>query len=144
MLIFDDVFSWEGFGGRLKLAHGCCWLRIYDLDLGSAAKLAHLKSKVVVAWDHPESRLSVRSISGHIATHVARIFEIDPQRMQFVEYHPEVVYGRRPPRVIPHSFEAVDFVWKNQMALHPTLRPVEPSLLKRLHAWFDQHPPAGT
>ena len=31
MIVYDDIFEWEGWGGRLKLANGRCRLRIYDL-----------------------------------------------------------------------------------------------------------------
>ena len=31
MLIVDDVFAWEGWGGRLRLEAGKCRLKIFDL-----------------------------------------------------------------------------------------------------------------
>ena len=32
MLIHDDTYSWEGFGGIFDLASGRCRLRIFDLS----------------------------------------------------------------------------------------------------------------
>ena len=34
MLIYDDIFAWEGWGGELRLASGECRLRIIDLKKG--------------------------------------------------------------------------------------------------------------
>ena len=36
MLIYDDIYSWEGWGGKLRLASGKCRLRIFDLKKGNA------------------------------------------------------------------------------------------------------------
>ncbi|MGD8970285.1 MAG: hypothetical protein PVG01_02675, partial [Desulfobacterales bacterium] len=72
MLIHDDIFAWEGFGGRLRLGSGKCRLRIIDLGKGRHKGLAHLRPYIVVATDVPESRMSVRSCVSHIATSVAK------------------------------------------------------------------------
>ena len=136
MLIFDDIFSWEGFGGKLKLGSGKCRLRILDLNQGNRAGLTHLKSMVVVATDLPDSKMSVRSCSSHIATMVGRRFNIPHHRMQFVEYYPRKTYGNRNRNVIPEVFEAVDFTWKGDKALHPKLRPLGPPLLDLLIDMF--------
>ena len=132
MLIYDDIFHWEGFGGKLRLASGKCRLKIYDLSKDQADGLVHLKPMVVIAMDHPESRMSVRSCSGHIATMVSQRFHIAPGRMQFLEYYPQKTYGRDGKHLIPEMFEAVDFTWKEDLAIHPRLRPPAAPLLKRL------------
>lgn len=132
MLIYDDIFNWEGFGGKLKLASGKCRLKIYDLSKDKTDGLLHLKPIVVIAMDHPDSKMSVRSCSSHIATMVSRQFHVAPSRMQFVEYYPRKTYGRDGKNFIPEMLEAVDFSWKENLAMHPRLRPLARPLLKRL------------
>jgi len=136
MLIYDDVFNWKGFGGKLKLASGKCRLKIYDLSKDQADSLVHLKPIVVIAIDHPDSKMTVRSCSSHIATMVSQEFHVAPSRMQFVEYYPPKTYGRDGKNVIPEIFEAVDFSWIDNLAMHPKLRPLAPPLLKHLLALF--------
>ena len=134
MLIYDDVFKWKGFGGKLKLASGKCRLKIFDLSGEDKNGLVHLKPIVVIAIDHPESAMSVRSCSSHIATMVSQQFHFLPSRMQFVEYHPSKTYGKDGKNIIPEMFETVDFTWEKDLAIHPRLRTLSPPLLKRLQA----------
>jgi len=94
--------------------------------------LAHLKPVIVIARDHPDSKMSVRSCSSHIATMVSSTFEISPNRMQFVEYAEEKRYGPDDQKVIPEKFVAVDFTWKDNKAMHARLGPVGPPLVDRL------------
>ena len=136
MLIYDDIFSWDGFGGKLKLASGKCRLKIYDLSWEQADGLLHLKPIIVIAMDHPGSKMSVRSCSSHIATIVVQKIQIAPSRMQFVEYYPKKTYGKEGKNLIPEVFEAVDFTWKENMAIHPRLRPPSPILVKCLQELF--------
>jgi hypothetical protein len=136
MLIYEDVFVWEGFGGKLKLGNGKCYLRIFDLSRDLPKGLAHLKPMIVVAADHPDSKMSVRSCSSHIATMVSKKHNIAPKRMQFVEYYPEKAYGEDDKHLIPETFEAVDFTWREGMAIHPILRPLRPPLLILLKEWM--------
>jgi hypothetical protein len=138
MLIYDDIFDWEGFGGKLKLGSGKCRLRIYDLNKGDQKDLAHLRPILVVASDLPGGKMSVRSCSSHIATTVVNRFNIAPQRIQFVEYYPQTQYGEGNSKVIPEMFEAVEFVWKDNKALHPKLKPLGPPLLDLLKRKFHQ------
>lgn len=124
MLIHDDVFSWEGFGGMLELASGRCRLRIFDLSKTKGNKVAHLKPMVVVVSDLPghEAKLkkvSVRSCTSHIATCVVRDFSIDPHRMVYLEYYPSSTYGDHDQHHIPVKFDAVDFQWHHRKAMHP-------------------------
>ncbi len=132
MLIYDDIFNWEGFGGKLKLASGKCWLKIYDLSGDQTDGLLLLKPIIVIARDHPGSKMSVRSCASHIATMVSQKFHVPPGRMQFVEYYPQKIYGKEAKRLIPEIVEAVDFTWKEDVAIHPKLRSPSPLLLKRL------------
>jgi len=51
MLIYDDIFRWDGWGGKLRLASGKCQLRIFDLADEEQAGIKILKSVIVVAAD---------------------------------------------------------------------------------------------
>lgn len=142
MLIHDGVFEWEGFGGALELAAGSCRLRIIDLTKNDQKKVAHLKPMVVVVSDLPDQtgafkKMSVRSCASHIATRVAAEFNINPQRMIFVEYYPASTYGDQNQHNIPAKFDAVDFVWHEDKALHPKWRSLEDSLVGIIAALID-------
>jgi hypothetical protein len=129
MRIYDDFYSWEGFGGRLKLSSGSCRLRLYDLSRERPHGAAHLRPFIAIVSDVPESRMSARSCAGHIATSVARDFKIDPQRMLYIEYYPESVYGEHRERRIPEKYDAVDFSWGEGGAIRPRWRTLQPPLL---------------
>lgn len=129
MLVYDGIYRWEGFGGRLRLPRGCCRLRIWDLGRrGFPGAAAPLRPILVLVADLPESPLSVRSCAGHVATGVAREFALDPQRMLFVEHVPARRYGRDPERVIPEEFLAVEFTWTEGGAIQPRWRTLPPPL----------------
>jgi hypothetical protein len=134
MLIHDDIYNWEGWGGQLRLASGKCRLRIFDLKRGNQKGLAHLRPMIVVVSDVPGSRMSVRSCSGHIATSVAREFKINPHRMLFIEYYPETVYGEHKEHVIPEKYDVVDFNWHEDKAIEPKWRTIKPPLLDVIKA----------
>ena len=129
MLVHDDVFEWEGFGGKLRLGSGSCRLRIFDLEKDKDKGLAHLRPLIVIATDIPESRMSVRSCVSHIATLVTQQFRLEPQRMLFIEYYPETTYGRHNENVIPERYDAVEFVWHADKAMHPKWRTVSAPML---------------
>ena len=76
MLLHDDTYNWSGWGGKLGLGSGKCRLRIYDLNKENDRGLTHLKSIVVVVSDIPGSNVSVRSCNSHVATMVAKDFNI--------------------------------------------------------------------
>ena len=134
MLIHDDIYNWEGWGGQLRLASGKCRLRIFDLKRGNQKGLAHLRPMIVVVSDVPGSRMSVRSCTGHIATSVAREFKINPHRMLFIEYYPETVYGEHKEHVIPEKYDVVDFNWHDDKAIEPKWRTIKPPLLDVIKA----------
>lgn len=143
MLIHDDIFSWQGFGGLLELAAGRCRLRIFDLNKSKRQKITHLKRFVVVASDLPDAKMafknvSVRSCNSHIATQVVKKFRIDPNRMIFVEYYPESTYGDRKQFHIPAKFFAVDFIWHGNKALHPKWRPLESNVVDLISPQFNE------
>ena len=117
MLVYDDIFAWEGWGGELRLASGECNLRIYDLEKERAGGVAHLRP------------MSVRSCTGHIATHVALKFKIDPQRMLYIEYYPETTYGDHQQHIIPEKYDAVEFTWIDGRAIEPKWRTLKSPVL---------------
>ncbi|HAO21309.1 MAG TPA: hypothetical protein DCQ37_13090 [Desulfobacteraceae bacterium] len=129
MLIHDDIYEWQGWGGKMKLGSGKCRLRIYDLKKDAQKGLAHLKPIIVIISDVPESRMSVKSCTGHIATYVTKDFKIDPQRMLWLEYYPEKQYGVGGTHRIPEAYELVEFVWHEDKAIQPKWKHLSPTLL---------------
>lgn len=129
MLIHDDTFTWEGFGGVYQLASGQCRLRIFDLSRQPGGNITYLRPVVVVVSDLPPETsdfqsMSVRSCAGHIATLVAEQFNIAPQRMTYVEYYPSSTYGNQNQHTIPARLDVVEFSWFENKALHPKWRPL--------------------
>jgi hypothetical protein len=134
MLIHDSIYAWEGWGGKLRLASGKCRLRIYDRSKGESSAVAFLKPYVVIVSDVPESKMTVRSCAGHIATKVTQEFNIDPDRMVWVEFYPKVTYGAQEERTIPEQFVAVDFMWYKDKAINPRWRLLKPPILDIIKA----------
>ena len=129
MLIHDDIYSWEGFGGVLRLASGKCRLQIFDLKQGDKKGLAHLRPIIIIASDVADSQMSVRSCCGHIATGVARDYNIKPDRMMFIEYYPQTVYGEQQDHVIAEKYDVVDFNWHEDKAIQPKWRTLKSPML---------------
>lgn len=147
MLIYDNVFRWDGWGGVFKLASGECHLRIFDLNRQQNKNLTLLKPMIVMvselANDAPNlKQVSIRSCAGHIATNVTQQFQIDPDRMIFVEYYPRQTYGKNQEHTILERFDMVDFQWHSGKALHPKWRPLAPALAQTLSD-FIRHPGHG-
>lgn len=149
MIIYDDIFAWEGWGGRLKLANGRCRLRIFDLRQARRDGVVPLRPFLVVASDLPregmlKGEVTVRSASSHIATVVCRRFRIEPQRMQFVEYTPAERYGQQGEYLIAAAYDAVEFTWREGLALFPRIKPLTPPLrdiVQRLVAQVEKGSP---
>lgn len=135
MLTYDDTYSWEGWGGALKLASGRCRLRIFNL--ASDKGLEVLRPFVIIVQDDPESPMSVRSCAGHIATGVTNEFNIEPGRMLWVEYYPQKTYGINKEKSIPERFETVEFEWHDGKAIEPKWREPRPQMLKILKQLVD-------
>ena len=129
MLIHDDIFSWEGWGGALKLASGRCRLRIFDLRKGEPKGISHLRPIIAIVSDVPESGMSVKSCAGHLATKVVETFHIVHARMLFVEYYPAVSYGEKEEHTILERYEAVEFTWIENKAIQPKWRALKPPIL---------------
>ncbi len=126
--IYDDIFVWKGWGEKMRLASGKCRLQIFDLnrpDIARSGKPIYIKNIVVITYDVAGSKMSVKGCAGHISTTVTEQFGIDPLRMLYTEYYPEVVYGSKVRRVIPERFELVEFQWQYQKALEPEWREID-------------------
>jgi len=133
MLIYNDIYHWQGWGGKLKLGSGKCHLRIYDLKKGKEGKdLTFLRPIIVLVNDIPDSKMTIRSCSSHIATSVVRDFKIDPSRMLWIEYYPMKSYGIKQVHHIPASFEAVEFTWHEDKAVHPKWRTIQSPVLDKV------------
>ena len=146
MLTYDNVYSWDGWGGKLRLGNGKCRLRIFDLRKDQTARgVSFLKPIIVVITDVPESKMTIRSCTGHIATCVAHDFNIDPSRMLWIEYYPQTTYGQQGERVIPERLETVEFEWLEDKAIKPKWRPLKPPLLEAVKELIIQKDPnSGT
>lgn len=140
MRIYDDIFNWEGFGGALRLGSGKCRLRIYDLREREADRLTYLKPFVIVVSDMADSKMSVRSCAGHVATRVTQTFQIDPHRMIFIEFSPSRKYGEQDQHLIPERYEIVEFSWHGDKALHPRWRPLKPPMLEAIQNMMQSEP----
>ena len=140
MLVHDGIYKWEGWGGTLRLGSGCCRLRIFHLKSVPGGQLIHLRPLVVLVSDVPDSKMSIRSCAGHIATGVARKFGLEHQRMLYVEYYPATVYGEHREHVIAEVFEAVEFEWHDDMAIHPRWRALKSPLREMLNEMIAKSP----
>jgi hypothetical protein len=131
-IIYDDIFEWEGWGGKLRLGSGKCKLRIFNLKGETEDTPTPIKPIIVVVADIPGGAMSVRSCAGHIATQVTIGFDIAPHRMLYVEYYPTVVYGGNKKLEIPERYEAVEFTWREEKAIQPRWRPLSAPLVKMI------------
>ena len=132
MLIYDDIFCWDGWGGRLRLASGKCKLRIYDQSKNKTGDSVPLHPIVVITTDIEDGGMSIRSCSGHIATLVTQRFGIDPKRMLWVEYYAASAYGIDNVHKIPERFDMVEFTWHDGKAIEPKWRPLNPGMLETI------------
>jgi hypothetical protein len=129
MILFDDIFSWEGWGGKLRLASGYCRLKIFDLTRMDQQGLSVLRPIIAVITDAPGSPMSIKSCTSHIATLVTQRFHISHHRMMFIEYYPRVTYGKNQEYVIEEKYEVAEFTWHEDKAIGPKWRPLRPPLL---------------
>ena len=137
-LIYDGVFKWKGWGGKLGLGKGRCHLWIYDRGDERKKAVAHLRPIVAIVCDLPGNLVSVRAFAGHIATSVAAEFDIDPHRLLWVEYTPGSTYGSNDEHVIEARYEAVEFTWEDRRALSPRWEPLKPPELDTVKAIIGQ------
>ena len=125
MLIYDDIFTWTGWGIKTRRSNGRCRLRIYDLR---QKNLVQLRPFMVVLEDVDDSDMSVMSWAGHIATRVAREFDLDPLRTLWIQHFPACTYGKDNLQTIPEKYELIEFTWYAAKALQPRGRPLGPDL----------------
>ena len=80
MLVYNGIYSWEGWGGKLRLGSGKCRLSVFDISRDQQ-NIAILKPVIIVVSDIPSyesgpNRMSVKSCASHIATRLVREFNI--------------------------------------------------------------------
>lgn len=134
-MVFNDIFAWDGWGGRFNLAAGKCRLCLFDLSDAQDVSLTLLKPFIAIAADLPTNgsnlkQVTVRACCTHIATTLAHRFSIEPARMLFIEYYARTHYGRDNEHTIPQRYDIVDMVWEDDKALHPKWRPLDGPLLE--------------
>jgi hypothetical protein len=129
MLMYDGVFKWKGWGGKLSLGKGSCHLILYDRTREQTKGLAHLRPIVAIVRELPGNSVSVRAFSGHIATSVVEQFDLDPHRLLWIEYTPGSTYGRHNEHTIPERYDAVEFTWEGRRALSPRWETLKPPAL---------------
>ncbi|MEW6078866.1 MAG: hypothetical protein AB1724_13705 [Thermodesulfobacteriota bacterium] len=133
MIIYNDIFSWEGLSRKFGLAIGKIRLRIFDLGAdGPADNVLYLRPIIIVVSDVPGEKISVKGWAGPLASCIIRKFNIDYQRMMWLEYYPAVEYGQRKTKYIQEKIEVVEFVWEAGHAVRPRWRPLDPPLLDRV------------
>uniref|UniRef100_A0A7C4RQB7 Uncharacterized protein n=1 Tax=Desulfatirhabdium butyrativorans TaxID=340467 RepID=A0A7C4RQB7_9BACT len=135
MMLYNDIYEWEGWGGPMRLGSGKCRLRLIDLRKGSGKQL-YFKPFLVIVQDVAGSPMSVRSCAGHIATTIVERFGIDPVRMTYVEYTPEKRYGSHNEHIIPGRMETVEFEWREGKAIKPVWRDIRPPLDHVVDDWL--------
>lgn len=142
MLIHDDTYSWQGWGGKLRLGSGRCKLQIFDIGKEASKGVTLLKPVIVVVSDIPFERvrpnqMTVKSCASHIATCVVRDFDIDPHRMLWIEYYPKDESGES--KYSKESFDAVEFTWNNDFAVQPKWKSLNPIMLDTVRKLINQH-----
>lgn len=137
MLIYNDIYTWEGWGGTLQLGSGECRLRIFDLRQDESMDVKMIKPFVVIVSDtHAPSpkRLSVKSCASHVASRVVKDFGIDPNRMVWVEYYPTGGHGGT------ERFDEAEFKWEGGDALSPDWRDLSPFYKKIVRRLLEMAP----
>lgn len=143
MMLYNDTYEWQGWGGPMRLGSGKCHLRLVDLRRGSAKQL-YFKPYLVIVQDIAGSPMSVRSCAGHIATTIVERFGIDPARLTYIEYTPEKRYGSQNEHIIPGRMETVEFEWLEGKAIKPVWRDIRPPFDRIVSEWlFSEQEEAG-
>jgi hypothetical protein len=144
---YDDILTWDGYGGKFNLASGRCRLRLFDLSAdASDGGVSLLKPIIAVVSDLPGDRapsmgtVSVRACISHVATTIVHRFKLDRSRMLLVEYYPKETYGRQSEKVIPEKYDVVDLTWHGDKALFPNWRPLKPPLLDTVRGLIASNP----
>ncbi len=133
MKIYDDIYTWEGWGGKLKLGSGRCRMRIFDVSRRRKDDgVAHLKPVFIVVSDIPfdtvaPNQMTVKGVAGHIASQAVKDFGIDPHRMRWIEYYP-AAEDENLRYSSGERFDEVVFTWRDEDALYPGWKPVSPAM----------------
>jgi hypothetical protein len=84
---------------------------------------------VAIVRELPGNTVSIRAVAGHIATSVVGQFDLDPQRLLWVEHYPRSVYGKDGEHEIPERYDVIQFTWESTRAISPRWEPLKPPLL---------------
>lgn len=139
-IIYDGIHKWDGWGGTFRLGSGKCRLRLLNLKSDTAKGLIFLKPMIAVVSDVPESRLSVRSCTAHIAASIAEKFNIDVRRFMYVEYYPESNYGPQKERRQPARYDVAEFTWHTESAPEVKWHPLKEDLLELIETYMKNAP----
>ncbi|MBF0226934.1 MAG: hypothetical protein HQK76_15925 [Desulfobacterales bacterium] len=132
MLIYNDIYSWKGWGGILRLGSGKCRLKIHDIKKDGRKGVLPIKPIIIIVTDAPNGKMSVRGCASHIASCLVNDFKLNPSRILYVEYYPKQTYGINNQSEISEKYEIVEFTWHGSKAIKPVWREVNPNLLELL------------
>ncbi len=144
MLIYDDLYKWDGWGGMFKLGSGRCRLRIFDLKKKGGKSPVPLKPFIIIVTDIPfakraPNQMTIKSCASHIATKVVREFKINPTRMVWIEYYPEDPDNYKLKYKNREFFEEVEFTWHGDYALQPGWKPLNPAMEKLVKSLLEEN-----
>jgi hypothetical protein len=139
---YDDIFTWEGWGGSFNLGSGQCHLRFFDLRTESPGDLGMLKPFIVVVTDLPRegwkpNQMSVKSCALHAASQFVRRFGLSPRRLRWIEYYPapdsSVRYGEE-------RFDEASFTWEGDRAVYVRWKTPDPATEARVRELLSLNP----
>jgi hypothetical protein len=143
---YDDIFTWEGWGGAFNLGGGRCHLRFFDLRKESPAEVGLLKPFVAVVTDLPREgwkpdQMSVKSCALHAASQFVRQFGLSPQRMRWIEYYPppdsQIRYGKE-------RFDEASFTWEGDRAVYVRWKSLDPATEEEMRKLLSLEPLADS
>lgn len=137
MRVHDGIYTWDGWGGKMKLGSGRCRLMIFDMAQRQQTRgVAPLKRHIVIVSDLPETQattrrdiMSVKSCASHIATGVVRDFHLDRHRLVWIEHYPADPEDSAIRYKSAERFDEVSFEWKEDLALQPKWKTPSPDMI---------------
>jgi len=91
--MIDTLYNYKGFSG----CDSKCWIRIFSKDL----------AYIVIATELPDNPgTSITNTAAALATSVAIEFDIEPERLVWIEHYPT-----RPDADREETYDLVTFTW---------------------------------
>ena len=91
--MIDTLYNYKGFSG----CDSKCWIRIFSKDL----------AYIVIATELPDNPgTSITNTAAALATSVAIEFDIEPERLVWIEHYPA-----RPDADHDETYDLVTFTW---------------------------------